>query len=69
MKIDSDKCLDYIKNKLGVKLFPYQEAMLKLMCEGYTIRCARWIGRSFIAKLIGKYVEFELSNNKEYLCQ
>lgn len=64
MRIDYEKCLDYIKNRRKIKLYPYQEAMVRLMCDGYTVKCARGIGRSFVAKLIGEYVAFELENNE-----
>lgn len=63
MKIDYGKCSRFIKRKLGITLFPYQEVMLKAFCEGQTVRTARGIGRSFVADAFGKYVASLVSEN------
>lgn len=56
MKLDYFACSAFIKRKLKIRLFPYQETMLKAMCEGLEIRTARSIGRTFVADCLGKYV-------------
>lgn len=63
MKVDYNKCSRYIKRELGINLFPYQEVMLKAMCEGQEIRCARGIGRSFVANAFGKYIASTVDRN------
>lgn len=63
MKIDYCDCSRFIKRKLGIKLFPYQEVMLKAFCEGQTVRTARGIGRSFVADAFGKYVASLVAEN------
>ena len=54
MKIDYNECSKFIKRELKIHLFPYQEVMLKAMCDGLEIRTARAIGRSFVADALGK---------------
>lgn len=56
MKYSYPECSRFIKWKLKITLFPYQEVMLRAMCEGLEIRSARCIGRSFVADAFGKYV-------------
>ena len=56
MKYNYRECSNFIKRELKIQLFPYQEVMLKAMCEGLEIRSARCIGRSFVADAFGKYV-------------
>lgn len=63
MKINYNECSKFIKRDLGITLFPYQEVMLKAMCEEQEVRAARAIGRSFVASAIGKYVAHALDKN------
>lgn len=63
MKINYNECSKFIKRELKIHLFPYQEVMLKAMCEGLEIRTARGIGRSFVADALGKYVASVASKN------
>lgn len=56
MKIKYSECSRFIKRELKINLFPYQEVMLRAMCDGLEIRSARGIGRSFVANAFGKYV-------------
>lgn len=56
MDIKYHECSWFIKHKLKINLLPYQEVMLKAMCDGLEIRSARCIGRSFVADAFGKYV-------------
>lgn len=63
MIINYNECSKYIKRDLGISLYPYQEVMLKALCEGQEVRTARAIGRSFVADAIGKYVAHVLSIN------
>ena len=63
VKINYNECSKFIKRELKIHLFPYQEVMLKAMCEGLEIRTARAIGRSFVADAFGKYVASVVSKN------
>lgn len=56
LKINYNECRRFIKNKLGINLYPYQEVMLKAFCEGLEVRTARGIGRTLVADAFGKYV-------------
>lgn len=56
MKVKYSECSKFIKRELKIDLYPYQEVMLKAMCDGLEIRSARCIGRSFVADAFGKYV-------------
>lgn len=42
-------CLNFVKYKLRVNLFAYQEQMLKAFCEGKEVRCSRCVGRTYVA--------------------
>lgn len=63
MKINYADCASFIKHKLRINLYPYQEEMLKAMCDGLEIRSARGIGRSFVAEAFGKYVASIVGKN------
>lgn len=63
MKYDYEKCSRFIRNKLNVHLYPYQEKILWAFCEGKEVRCCRCAGRSFVAKAFGEYVASELDRN------
>ena len=56
MTIDYEDCSRFIKEKLLIDLFPYQEIMLKAFCDDLEVRTGRAIGRSFVADAFGKYV-------------
>lgn len=56
MNYNYSDCLSYVKRNLKAHLYPYQEEMLKAFCEGKEVRCARGVGRSYVAKLFGQYV-------------
>lgn len=56
IEADYQECSWYIKNVLGITLFPYQEHILKAFCDGLEVRTARGIGRSMVAKCFGDYV-------------
>lgn len=56
MTIDYEDCSRFIKEKLHIDLFPYQEIMLKAFCDDLEVRTGRAIGRSFVADAFGKYV-------------
>lgn len=49
-------CSNFVKHKLGITLFAYQEQMLKAFCEGKRVRCSRCVGRTYVAQAFGKYV-------------
>lgn len=51
---DYQKCSQYVKDVLGVQLFPYQEIMLNALCDGLEVRVSRGIGRSFVSDLYDK---------------
>lgn len=61
--IDYNDCLSFIKHRLNVDLLPYQETMLKALCDGYEVRTCRGSGRTFVASCIGKYVADKLGSN------
>ena len=63
MTINYNECSKFIKRELKIHLFPYQEVMLRAMCEGLEIRTARAIGRSFVADAFGKYVASIVGKN------
>lgn len=50
------ECSTFVKEKLKINLFPYQEDMLRAFCEGKEVRTARCIGRTFVAECFGQYV-------------
>lgn len=56
-KINADDCIDYVKNKLNIQLFGYQEEMLRAFCEGKKVATGRGIGRTYIARAFSKYIE------------
>ena len=58
-----NEAMGYITNKLGIKLFPHQQLMLKAFCEGFEVRTARCVGRSTVADAFGKYVAYKLGTN------
>ena len=64
-KADYQKCSWYVRDVLGVRLFPYQEQILKAFCDGLTVRTARGIGRSFVAKCYGKYIAHDFYTNRK----
>lgn len=45
MTIDYEDCSRFIKEKLHIDLFPYQEIMLKAFCDDLEVRTGRAIGR------------------------
>lgn len=63
MKIDYNKCSEFIKYKLHIRLFPYQEIILKALCEEQEVRTSRGIGRNFVTDCIGKYIANLLDKN------
>lgn len=63
MKYNYRECSKFVRRELKITLFPYQEVMLKAMCEGMEIRTARGIGRSFVADAFGKYVASLVGKN------
>lgn len=63
VKLSYTDCSKFIRRKLGITLFSYQEVMLKAFCEGQTVRTARGIGRSFVADAFGKYVANLVAEN------
>lgn len=56
MEYNYNDCLSFVKHKLRLKLFPYQEEILKAFCEGKEVRTSRCTGRSYIAQAFGQYV-------------
>ena len=62
-EISYEECLEFVKRKLGVKLYPFQEDMLKAFCEGKEIRTSRGIGRTFVAVCFGKYIAYLYDKN------
>ena len=56
MQYNYKDCLSFIKHKLRVKLYPYQEEMLRAFCEGKEVRSSRCVGRSYVAQAFGQYV-------------
>lgn len=56
MQYNYNDCLSFVKHKLRVKLYPYQEKMLRAFCEGKEVRSARCVGRSYVAQAFGQYV-------------
>lgn len=63
MKVNYNECSKFIKQELNIRLLPYQEVMLKAMCDGLEIRSARGIGRSFVADAFGKYIASNAERN------
>lgn len=63
MKFNYEDCSKYVKERLGVTLFDYQEAMLKAFCDGLKVRTARCVGRSEVANAFGKYVAHVVGEN------
>lgn len=49
MKYNFDDCLQYVNKRLGITLYPFQEVILKALCDGLEVRTARGIGRSYVA--------------------
>lgn len=62
-KLKYEDCSKYVKNVLRVKLFDYQEVMLKAFCDGLEVRTARGIGRSEVAKVFGEYIASLVGDN------
>ena len=62
-KVNADECINFVKNVLKIKLFDYQEQMLRAFCEGKEVRSARGAGRSYVAKAYGRYVEHLYCDN------
>ena len=56
MKVNYDEASRFIKDKLGIQLFPYQELMLKAFCDGLSVSSGRGVGRSFVADAFGQYI-------------
>lgn len=63
MEYNFKDCLYYIKHKLKIHLYPYQELILKAFCEGKEVRTSRCIGRTYVAEAFGKYVANLYSSN------
>lgn len=63
MKVNYEDCSRFVKEKLHIDLFPYQEIMLKAFCDDLEVRTGRAIGRSFVADAFGKYVASLYSTN------
>lgn len=59
MKVNYDEASQFIKDKLGIQLFPYQEVMLKAFCDGLSVSSGRGVGRSFVADAFGRYIAYE----------
>lgn len=57
-----EECISFLSS-CGIKLFDYQEQMLKAFIENKTVRSARGIGRTFVADCYGKYISSILSKN------
>ena len=55
-KINYDECLSYVRDTLKLPLFPYQEEMLRALCNGEEFLAARGIGRSYVANCFGRYI-------------
>ena len=62
IKLNYNDVLDWIKKK-EIELAPYQEDMLKDMCEGREFISFRGAGRSKVASLVGEYVANLFSEN------
>ena len=58
MKVNYDEASRFIKDKLGIQLFPYQELMLKAFCDGLSVSSGRGVGRSLVADAFGQYIAY-----------
>ncbi len=56
MEYNYNDCLSFVKHKLRIHLYPFQEEILKAFCEGKEVRTSRCVGRSYVAKAFGQYV-------------
>lgn len=63
MKVDYNEASQFIKNKLNIQLFPYQEIMLKAFCDGLNVSSGRGVGRSFVADAFGRYIAYLYGKN------
>ena len=63
MKVDYNEASQFIKNKLNIQLFPYQEIMLKAFCDGLSVSSGRGVGRSFVAGAFGQYIAYLYGKN------
>lgn len=63
MKVDYNEASQFIKNKLNIQLFPYQEIMLKAFCDGLSVCSGRGVGRSFVADAFGQYIAYLYGKN------
>lgn len=63
MKVNYDEASQFIKDKLGIQLFPYQEVMLRAFCDGLSVSSGRGVGRSFVADAFGQYIAYLYGGN------
>lgn len=62
-KATYEDCLDFIENKLNIKLLDYQKEILKCIFENKEVRTGRGCGRKMIADALGKYVSHLYGEN------
>lgn len=64
MQVSYDEAHRFIKDKLGIQLYPHQELILKAFCDGLRVRTGRGVGRTFVANAFGKYIAYLYGQNE-----
>ena len=64
MRVSYDEAHRFIKDKLGIQLYPHQELILKAFCDGLRVRTGRGVGRTFVADAFGKYIAYLYGQNE-----
>lgn len=62
-KATYEDCLNFIENKLNIKLLDFQKEILKYILENKEVRTGRGCGRKMIADAYGKYMAHLHSEN------
>lgn len=64
MQVSYDEAYRFIKDKLDIQLYPYQELILKAFCDGLHVCTGRGVGRTFVADAFGKYIAYLYGQNE-----
>ncbi len=63
MQVSYNEAHRFIKDKLGIQLYPHQELILKAFCNGLRVRTGRGVDRTFVADAFGKYIAYLYGQN------
>ena len=62
-KVSYEDCINFIENRLCIKLYDFQKEIIKCFCEGKVVRTARGVGRTMCADAYSKYIAYLLDKN------